>query len=83
MENDNMMNNVDMELMDLYILSEMAYEDTFINTVDSKEELYPEGWYGMNNYEKKIEVLGEALEKNVLIVYTDGYQTMLEGVKTL
>ena len=83
MENDNMMNNVDMELMDLYILSEMAYEDTFINTVDSKEELYPEGWYGMNNYEKKIEVLGEALEKNVLIVYTDGYQTMLEGIKTL
>ena len=67
MENDNMMNNVDMELMDLYILSEMAYEDTFINTVDNKEELYPEGWYGMNNYEKKIEVLGEALEKNVLI----------------
>lgn len=71
------------ELMDLYTLVEMAYQDTFKNEVENVDDLYPEGWYEKDNYQKKIEVLTEALEKNVFIVYTNSYQTMLEGVRTL
>lgn len=69
------------ELMDLYTLVEMAYRDTFLNKAEDESELFPEGWYQNTNYQKKIEVLTEALDKDILIVYTDSYQTMLEGIR--
>lgn len=80
MSNNELQDN---ELMDLYILSEMAYIDTFKDKVESEDELFPDGWYGINNYQKKIEALGEALEKDILVVYTDNYANMIEGVKSL
>lgn len=70
----------DVELVDLYTLLELAYQDVFKDRVEVVEDLYPEGWYGSTDYKKKIEVLTEAIDNDKLIVETVSYQTMLEGV---
>lgn len=70
----------DVELVDLYTLLELAYQDVFKDRAEVVEDLYPEGWYGSTDYKKKIEVLTEAIDNDKLIVETVSYQTMLEGV---
>lgn len=45
------------------------------------EDLYPSGWFSINSYDFKIEVLKEALEKNIKIVETDRFQEIIEGAK--
>ena len=50
-------------------------------TLDNKYyDLFPTDWYIYNNYQKKIEILAEATEKNILIIDTDGYQDIIEKV---
>ena len=69
------------KLFELYTLTEMTYEKQF-NNVD-KSMLYPEGWYNNKNYKNKIEILGEAIKENKLIVNTKKYSESIECVKTL
>ena len=71
------------ELLEFYTCVELAYENVFKEQVSDVSELYPEGWYGNNDYKLKIEILTEAIDKDVLIVNTDSYQEIIKDVKGL
>lgn len=45
------------------------------------ERVFPIDWFSFQNPEKKMEILREAMEKNVLVVDTKGYLDICEGVK--
>lgn len=65
------------ELLELYTLAEMRYQDHFKN-VDS-EDLYPSNWYLNKNYKLKIEIIAEAIKNDTLIVNTKSYLKIVEG----
>lgn len=44
-------------------------------------DLYPYGWFSIQDSNKKIEILNEAIEKKCLIKDTLGYLDVIEGVK--
>lgn len=69
------------KMFELYTLVEIKYENYFKTTVDNIDELYPEGWYGIKDYQTKIEILAEAIKENVLILNTKKYQELIEGIK--
>ncbi len=48
---------------------------------DDTQDLFPFGWHSNENYNKKIEILSEAINKDVDITETDGYLDIIEGVK--
>ena len=70
---------MDNELFKLYVLAELKYKKYFNNVNDN--ELFPSGWYDNKNYQKKIEIICEAIENNTLIVNTKSYLDIIEGVK--
>ena len=45
------------------------------------ERVFPMGWFSVQNPKKKMEILKEAMENNVLITDTEGYLDICEGVK--
>ena len=65
----------DLEL-ELYILAETSY----IKKMKKKDisfndkNIFPNDWYKYTNYKDKIEILNEALEKNILIKDTELYK---------
>lgn len=65
----------DLEL-ELYILAETSYikkmkeKDSSFND----KNVFPNDWYKYTNYKDKIEILNEALEKNILIKDTELYK---------
>lgn len=65
----------DLEL-ELYILAETSY----IKKMKEKDisfndkNIFPNDWYKFTNYKDKIEILNEALEKNILIKDTELYK---------
>lgn len=65
------------ELLELYTLAEMRYQEHFKN-VDS-ENLYPSNWYLNKNYKLKIEIIVEAIKTDTLIVNTKSYLKIVEG----
>lgn len=67
---------MDNELFKLYVLAELSYKKHFSNLND--DELFPSGWYGNKNYQKKIEIICEAIETNTLIVNTKSYLDIIE-----
>lgn len=67
------------KLFELYTLAEIKYKKYFNNVNDN--ELFPSGWYDNKNYQKKIEIICEAIETNTLIVNTKSYLDIMEGVK--
>ena len=71
----------DKKLFKLYTLAELSYENHFKNMLKSTDELYPDGWYENKNYKVKIEILCEAISTSTLIVDTQGYQKIIEGVE--
>ena len=50
---------MDNELFKLYVLAELRYKKHFNNLND--DDLFPSGWYGNKNYQKKIEIICEAI----------------------
>lgn len=46
------------------------------------ERVFPDSWFFIKNYAKKMEILKEAMEKNILVSDTDGYLDICEGVST-
>ena len=74
-----MNNEMNDKLFELYILAELSYKKHFNNLSD--DELFPSGWYGNKNYQKKIEIICEAIKTNTLIVNTKSYLDITEGVK--
>ena len=69
------------KMFELYTLVEIKYENYFKTTVDNIDELYPEGWYGIKDYQTKIEILAEAIKENVLILNTKKYQELIEVIQ--
>ena len=65
----------DLEL-ELYILAETSY----IKKMKEKDisfndkNIFPNDWYKFTNYKDKIEILNEALEKNIFIKDTELYK---------
>lgn len=75
----NVIENND-KLFRLYTLAELSYQKHFENKME-EELLYPEGWYNNQNYKLKIDIIAEAIFKNILIEYTDKYQELIEGIR--
>ena len=73
-----MNNDMNDKLFELYTLAELKYKRHFDNVNDNI--LFPSGWYG-KNYQKKIEIICEAIKTNTLIVNTKSYLDITEGVK--
>ncbi len=73
------MENNKKKLFKLYTIAEIAYQKRFSNISDIN--LFPEGWYTTENYKMKIDILSEALKNNVLIINTQKYQEIIEGVR--
>ena len=74
-----MNNDMNDKLSELYTLAELKYKRHFDNVNDNI--LFPSGWYGNKNYQKKIEIICEAIKTNTLIVNTKSYLDITEGVK--
>ena len=66
-------------LFELYTLAELSYINQFKNISD---DLFPEQWYENTNYKVKIEIMSEAIKTNTLIVNTQAYLKIVEGVDT-
>ena len=54
-----------------YILLEMTYIDIF-----KSNNIFPINWYYITNYKIKIEILNEAIKKNILITDTEKYKDL-------
>ena len=61
-----------MEDKDLYIIAEIRYKKA--NSNIKEDELFPDNWYSLKNYHLKIEIIAEALQKNILIKDTKLYK---------
>ena len=57
---------------DLYVLSEIAYTNK--HKLENEDELFPDGWYSSKNYKLKIQIIGEALEKDIDVKETDAFR---------
>lgn len=76
------MNNQKDNLLQLYIISELAYIQHFENQNINQDLLFPSQWYESKNYKLKIEIIAESIKNNTLIEFTPKYQDFIEGVKT-
>jgi len=67
------------KMMEINYIKAMGREVTS-NPLDN-DDLYPLDWFTNQNYRKKIDILTEAIDKKILIINTEGYNEIIEGVK--
>lgn len=67
------------KIFDSYVAYELLYESKMSNKYKDTI-IFPSNWYRIINYQQKIDILLEALERNVLIIDTKKYQE-LEDIK--
>ena len=72
---------MDNELEDYYILTEESYvkkwkEKNKLNF--DEKQLFPYNWYKIEDYKLKLEILAEALKKDILIEETNKYKETLD-----
>lgn len=70
------MNDADFKL---YVIAEMNYKKK--NDGKDDEELFPPKWYSSYDYKFKVNVLAEAIKKNILIKDTDLYKEKINDIK--
>lgn len=59
----------------LYLMMEINYlKENNRNINDNNDDLFPPNWYLLDNYDKKAEILLEAINNKVKIVDTKKYQ---------
>lgn len=75
------MSENDDNLLKLYNLAEIAYEKNAKKIYFNEENLYPNYWYEMKNYKEKIEIIGEAIKTDNLIINTSRYQNYIKNIK--
>ena len=63
---------------DIYIVSEIKYQKDHKEL--SEAELFPFNWYSITNYKLKLEILTEALNKNILIKDTIRYKRKVQFI---
>ena len=61
------------QLFKTYVEYELLYEEKMKKKYNDSE-LYPKHWYRIFDYQRKIDILKEALDNNVLIIDTSKYQ---------
>lgn len=67
------------KMMEINYIKAMGRKVTS-NPLDN-DDLYPLDWFSNQNYRKKIDILTEAINKKILIIDTEGYNEIIEGVK--
>ena len=67
------------KMMEINYIKAMGREVSS-NPIDN-DDLYPLDWFSNQNYRKKIDILTEAIDKKILIIDTEGYNEIIEGVK--
>ena len=60
-------------LFDSYVAYELLYK-TNMSKKYKDNLLFPNDWYAILNYQLKIDILMEAINKNVLIIDTENYK---------
>ena len=67
----------------LYFIMELNYYEALGRKISddlaANFDLFPSDWFSNDDYDFKIRVLGEAIEKKVKIVDTELYAKSLEG----
>lgn len=67
----------------LYLILDIKYVEMFGRFIslnsNSNADLYPNDWFLSEDYEYKVKVLVEALNKNIKIEDTELYQKNVEG----
>ena len=63
------MNNLD---YNLYVLAEIAYKNEHQDL--KEDDLYPNDWYGWDNYREKSELIASAIKERKLIKDTNLYK---------
>lgn len=63
------------ELFNLYTIAEITYENYCCSNLP-KDKMYPKNWYGILNYNEKINILSEAIENKILIEDTEEYKKL-------
>ena len=53
------------------------------NLEDDNRDLYPSDWYTIEDYSKKTDILIEAVSNKLKIEDTEGYQKIIEGVRSI
>lgn len=48
---------------------------------DDNQDLYPIGWHDNKDYNEKIKILAEAVDSKKIIIETEAYQSMVEGMR--
>lgn len=71
------MNNNDDYDMHLYVMAELKYNANHSN----EKDIFPIDWYSITDYKDKVEIISEALKKNIRIEETELYQTRYERGK--
>ena len=61
-----------MQDKELYVIATMRYKDAHPNL--EKDDLFPNDWNSNNNYHKKIEIIAEAIQNNILVKDTNLYK---------
>lgn len=67
------------KMMEINYIKAMGREVSS-NPIDN-DDLYPLDWFSNQNYRKKIDILTEAIDKKILIIDTEGYNEIIEGIK--
>lgn len=63
-------------------IMEIAYIEQFGREVgQDNHDLYPMDWHGSQDYNKKLEILKEAVKDRKEIINTESYQSMIESVR--
>ena len=64
----------------LYNLAVLRYKE--INSKFDDKELFPSDFYLSKDYHLKVEIIAEAIQKNILVEDTNGYKNNFEKLKT-
>ena len=60
---------------------ELAYnKENGLTDFKNLRSLYPDSWFLNEDYDKKIQVLNEALKNNIRLEHTKMYASIVEGV---
>lgn len=61
-------------------MMEVSYISQYNRTPeDNNQDLYPLDWHANQDYNEKIKILAEAVDRKKTIIETEAYQSMVEG----
>ncbi len=61
----------------LYVLAELSYAKAHPGI--DHDDLFPDWWYGIRSYHRRIEIIAEALRKGIAVEETEKLRELMEG----